>query len=96
MTAEHIVDFGIADVSDLNNQSLIKKIGKAPQIFKIYRGHFVPYLHPMSRDAIKHWMNSMAHRVGVREVHEITELTKVIGTLLSSSDGVSMCGIQRK
>ena len=69
-------------MNDLSNQTLIKKLGKAPQIYKIYRGHFVPYLHPMSRDAIKHWMNSMAHRVAVRDVHDITELSKVIGSVL--------------
>lgn len=69
-------------MNDLSNQTLIKKLGKAPRIYKIYRGHFVPYLHPMSRDAIKRWMNLMAHRVAIRDVHDITELTKVIGTML--------------
>jgi hypothetical protein len=80
VTPEHILDFATADVNDLRDQSLLQKVGKAPQVFKVYRGHFVPYLHALSREALEQWMRAMAHRVGVYEVHDLTEMLKAMGS----------------
>ena len=74
LTEDQLLDFGLIDVSEFKNLTVISKLEHSPTLALIYRSHIVPYTHELNYKVMERWMHLQSLREQVREVHIVDDL----------------------
>lgn len=94
ITQDKNLDFGIAEMNSLKNKTLKAQVGELPAISYFSRGHFVPYIHEISRKTLNTWLKKMALRSNILELHDVDDLRKQLCSIrLISSAWRQMRGL---